>query len=112
MKHISEDQEFYNSLTRTDEGGEETDQEDFDENGDRAVCSDEIDSSKTINEATQDALKGTPANCLSDIYADKEDTPSESDTEDKGGGVNLDIYVGHHFSMRDATNRWMEWDGE
>ena len=76
------------------------------------IChNNEIDSSKSINEAVQDICERTPANSLADIYADNRDESDESDVEDKGPGVNLDPYVKEHFTMRDATNRWMEWDG-
>jgi hypothetical protein len=111
MDRISESQEFYKSLKRGDKGGEEMDHEDSsDSKG--LIYYDEIDSSKTIKEAVQDVLKSTPAGGLSDIYADKEEVLSESDAEDKGAGINLDTYITDHFSMRDATNRWMEWDCE
>ena len=45
---------------------------------------------KTINEAIQDIVTSAPANCLADIYADKEDELDDSDAEDRGAGINLD----------------------
>ena len=67
---------------------------------------------KTINEAIQDIVTSAPANCLADIYADKEDELDDSDAEDRGAGINLDPYIMGAFSTTDATRRWMEWNGE
>jgi hypothetical protein len=110
FERVGTDQEFFQSLKRVDDGEEEADQGDGG-NDDGMVCYDEIDSSKTINEAIQDIVESAPAGCLADIYADKEDGLNESDVEDRGAGINLDMYTGR-FSTRDATRRWMEWDGE
>jgi len=110
FEQVGTDQEFYKSLKRGDDGDAEADQGDID-NDDGVVCYDEIDSSKTVNEAIQDIIESAPADCLVDIYADKEGGLNESDAEDRGSGANLDIDTGN-FSMRDATRRWMEWDGE
>jgi len=101
-----------------DEGNEETEHEDNegiggeDERNDEVICyDDEIDSSKSINEAVQDVHERTPANSLADIYASNSGESDAEDAEDRGFGVNLGIYIKEHFTMRDATNRWMEWDG-
>jgi hypothetical protein len=113
LERISTDQEFYKSLKGSDEGGEE-DQDDNDNDGDnKTVHYDEIDSSKTINEAIADVIKRAPADCLADIYVDKDDGLSgESDAEDRGTGTNLDMYTGHEFSTRNATGGWMEWNSK
>lgn len=114
LERIAKDPEFYKSLNRMDEGGEEEDQESDDENGgDGKVCYDEIDSSKTIDEAVTEIIKSNPADSLADIYADKDDgSLSESDAEDRGAGTNLDIYIGSEFSTCNATKGWMEWNSK
>jgi hypothetical protein len=53
------------------------------------VCYDDIDTSKSINEAVQDIIRSVPAGCLADAYTDEEDSPDESDAEDGGTGTNL-----------------------
>jgi hypothetical protein len=111
LERISKDTEFFNSLKVSDEGEQEDQDDDDDDNG--MVSYDEIDSSKTINAAITDIIKRTPADCLVDIYADEDDgLSSESDTEDKGTGANLDMYTGHEFSTQNATGRWMEWNSK
>ena len=102
-----------------DEGNEETEHENSEgvdgENkgsNEGVICYDnEIDSSKSINEAVQDICERTPADCLADIYADNRAESDESDVGDRGLGINLDPYVKEHFTTRGSTNRWMEWDG-
>ena len=114
FERVSSDQEFYRSLRRSDEGAEE-DQDDNSDNSsdDGVVCYDEIDSSKTIDTAIADVIESTPADCLAEIYAYEGDRLlDESDTEDKGTGVNLDIYTGHEFSTCNATGEWMEWNSK
>jgi len=113
FQRISEDQKFYKSLNRFDPG-EEEDQDNDDANGDNQVVHyDEIDSSKTIDAAIEDVLKRTPTGCLAEIYADIDDgSPSESDSEDRGTGNNLDIYTGVEFSTCNATEGWMEWNSK
>ena len=71
-----------------------------------------IDSSKTISEAVQDIVERTPADSLADTYADEGDGLSDLDAEDRGTGANLSDYLRKNFSLRDATKKWMEWDGE
>jgi hypothetical protein len=111
FERISTDPEFYKSLKRADGGDEETDQGDTDGNG-GGVYYDEIDSSKTINEAVQDVVERVPADSLADLYADKKDDSDASDTEDRGSGFNLDIYIRKDFLIKDATKMWMEWNYE
>ena len=91
-----------------DEGDGDEDQEDNDD--EKAVCYDDIDSSKTINEAISDVIGCASADCLADIHADKGEELIESDAEDRGAGINLDKYIGSEFSTCDATGKWMEWD--
>ena len=76
------------------------------------VCYDEVDSSKTIGETIADVIGSAPADCLADIYADKGERLSESDTEDRGVGMNLDTYTGHEFPTCGATGQWMNWDSK
>ena len=76
------------------------------------IYHDDIDSSKTISEAVQDIIERTPADSLADIYVDEGDGLSNSDAEDRGTGANLSDYLRKNFSVRDATKKWMEWDGE
>ena len=109
-----------------DEGDEE-DQDDDDDNDNDGVNCDEIDSSKTVDEAIADIIDSsktvdeaiadiidcTPADCLADIYVDGEaEALSELDAEDRGAGINLDMWVEHPFSNCNATRRWMEWNGK
>ena len=95
-----------------DEGDEE-DQDDDDDNNNDGVNCDEIDSSKTVDEAIADIIDCTPADCLADIYVDGEaEALSELDAEDRGAGINLDMWVEHPFSVCNATRRWMEWNGK
>jgi hypothetical protein len=108
---VGTDRTFFESLKRIDGGEEESDQEDISDN-DEVVGYDEIDSSKTINEAIQDTIRRSPANCLGDIYADEEDKLNESDSEGRGAGINLGKYIGDEFTARNATEMWMNWDGE
>ena len=42
---------------------------------------------------------------------DEGDGLSDSDAEDRGTGANLSDYLRKNFSVRDATKKWMEWDG-
>lgn len=112
LERISTDKEFYQSLSREDSGDEETDEEDVDGGGSGEVGYDEIDSSKAVKEEVQDVVESAPANSLADIYKDKEDSPEESDAEDRGSGFNLAIYIKKYFLFKDATKKWMEWDGE
>jgi len=111
LSHISTDKEFYNSLNRQDEGEKENQDGNDDHGGDgdhgKMVCYNEVDSSKTIGEAIADVIGSTPADCLADIYADKWERLSDSDTEDRGVGMNLDMYTGHEFSTCGATGQWM-----
>ena len=37
---------------------------------------------------------------------------SDSHAEDRGTGANLSDYLRKNFLVRDATKKWMEWDGE
>ena len=77
------------------------------------VCYDEIDSPKTINEVIKDVIDCTPADRLADIYTDGDSgLLSESDTEGRGAGTNLDMYIGHEFSTHNATDGWMELDSK
>ena len=114
LERVSADSEFYKSLKRLDEGEEEDQGGDDDGTGDKEmVCYDEIDSSKTINEVIKDVIDRTPADRLADIYADDDSgLLSESDTEDRRAGTNLDMYIGHEFSTHNATDGWMEWDSK
>lgn len=91
---------------------EEIDHEDDVEEDEGEIYHDDIDSSKTISEAVQDIIESVPADCLADIYVDKEDGLSESDVEDRGTGTNLDEYLRNNFLIKDATRKWMEWDGK
>ena len=113
LKRISEDQKFYQSLNRFNPGEEEG-QDDDDTDGDNQVIHyDEVDSSKTIDAAIADVLRRTPAGCLTEIYADDvSELLSESDSEDRGTGTNLDKYTGDNFSTRNATRGWMEWNSK
>ena len=110
LERVSTDQEFYKSLKRLDEGDGDEDQEDIDDDDEKVVCHDDIDSSKTINEAISDVIAS--ADCLVDPHADKGEELIESDAEDKGTGTNLDKYTGPEFSTCDATRKWMEWDSK
>ena len=114
LERISEDSEFYKTLKRSDTGEEEEDQENDGYGGDDGmVCYDEIDSSKTVNAAISDILRCTPADSLAEIYADDDvGVSSESDTEGRGTGDNLDMYIGAEFSTCDATEGWMEWNSK
>jgi len=112
LRRISVDLEFYKSLERSDPG-EEEDQENNGYDNDRMVCYDEIDSSKTINAEITEILRRTPADSLAEIYADDDGgVSSESDTEGKGTGDNLDEYTGAEFSTCGATEGWMEWNSK
>jgi hypothetical protein len=112
LERINTDTIFFKSLKMPDEGDEE-DQDDDDDNDNGGVNCDEIDSSKTVDEAIADIIDCTPADCLADIYADEEvEASSESDAEDRGAGINLDMWVEHPFSDCNATRRWMEWNGK
>ena len=112
LKRISEDQKFYKSLDRFDPG--EEDQDDGDTDGDNQVVHyDEVDSSKTIDAAIKDVLRCTPTGSLTEIYADDNSgLSSESDSENRGTGANLDMYTGAEFSTCNATEGWMEWDSK
>lgn len=67
----------------------------------------------TIDAATADVLSRTPAGCLAEIYADDNSgLSSESDSEDRGTGTNLDMYTGVKFSTYNATRGWMEWNSK
>jgi hypothetical protein len=102
LEQVSTDQEFYKSLKRPDEGGGDEDQENIDDGNAKVVHYDDIDSSKTINEAISDIV-----GCAS---ADKGEELVESDAEDGGVGANLHSYTGTMFSTCDATKNWMKWD--
>jgi hypothetical protein len=110
---ISTDREFYQSLSRQDEGDED-DQEGADNGGDGGTISyDEVDSSETIHEAIENVIRRAPASSLAEIYGDQGDELlGESDTEEGGVGINLDLYTSHAFSTRDATRRWTEWNSK
>jgi len=112
---ISTDQEFYQSLKRSDQGEDQddTDSDDNDGNNNGMVDHDEIDSSKTIDTAITEIIERTPANSLADIYGGEDDgLLGESDVEDRGTGTNLDRYIGHEFSTCNATGGWMEWNSK
>ena len=118
LERISTDKEFYRSLKGKDKGEEEENngQDDGDERDggdDRTVYYDETDSSKTVGEAVADVIKCTPAESLGAIYADEDSgSSSESDTEDRGVGANLDMYTGEKFSSQDTPGGWMEWNSK
>jgi len=114
LERIGTDKEFYRSLKGEDNGGEEEDDGDNSNDGDNGmVYYDEIDSSKTIDATIADVLTCTPADCLADIYADEySGSSSESDAENRGTGVNLDMYIGDKFSNCNATEGWMEWNSK
>ena len=114
LEWISGDREFYKSLNRSGEGEEEDQDDDGDDNSNNEMVPyDEIDSSKTIDEAITDVLNRTPPSSLADIYADEDDRLlNESDTEDRGTGANLNKYTVHDFSTRNATGGWMEWNSK
>jgi len=87
-------------------------QEDIDDS-DKGISHDGIDSSRTISEAIVDVIGCAPADHLTDIYAERKDRLSgESDAENRGMGINLDVYTEHEFSSCDATRKWMEWDSK
>lgn len=108
FERIGTNQKFFQSLKRIDDGEAEVDQADADDE-EGIICYDEIDSSKTVDEAIQDIVESAPADSLADIYGGKEVDLNDSDAEDKGVGINLDMYISN-FSTRDATRRWMAWD--
>ena len=118
LERVGTDNEFFRSLGKPDSGGETDDQcgggDGGEDDGDeKMVYYDDIDTSKTINEAVQDIIGSVSAGCLvDDVHADKEDNSDESDAEDRGTGANLDIYIKSNFLVKDATKKWMEWDGE
>jgi hypothetical protein len=112
LERISTDKEFYKSLNGSDKGGEEEDNSGDTDNDsdDEMVHYDEIDSSETIDATVADIIKRSPADCLSDIYADKDSrSSSDSDAEDRGTGANLDMYTGDKPPTHNASGGWMEW---
>ena len=113
LEQISTDQEFYKSLKVSDRGEEEDHENNDDNSNDGVVQYDGIDSSNTIDSVIGDILRCTPAGSLAEIYADEDDELlSESDTEDRGTGVNLDMYIGHEFLTHNATRGWMDWNSK
>lgn len=110
LEWVSTDHEFYKSLKRLDEGDGDEEQEGVHDDEEKVVCYDDIDSSKTIDEAISDLIGYPSADCPADIYAEKGEELIESDAEDGGTGINLDKYTGPEFSTCDATGKWMEWN--
>ena len=111
LQRVGEDPKFYQSLSRFNPGEEDKDDDDTDEDN-QVVQYDEIDSSKTIDAAIEDVLRLIPAGSLAEIYADDSELLSESDSEDRGTGANLDMYTGAESSTCNATGRWMEWNSK
>src|ERR1700743_1039612 len=97
-ERIKNSQAFSMTLSRAEPMGVENDedsaggdQEDF------AVEHDEIDSSKTLDEAIGDLMAIPGADDLSDEVC---------------VGTDLEQFIGHEFSARDATTAWMKWDAK
>jgi hypothetical protein len=118
FERIGTDKEFYKSLKGQDKGeeeenGDEDDSDNGDDCDDGMVYYDGIDSSNTIGAAIKDVIKHTPANCLAEIYADEDSgVSSESSTEDRGTGDNLDMYTGNKLLTQSAEGGWMEWNSK
>ena len=67
--------------------------------GDDHITYDEIDSSKTVGEEIAHLMVNG-----------KEDKASEED--EVCVGTNLSQFIGHVFSIPDATTAWMKWDAK
>lgn len=96
-KRVKNSKAFVNSLSCMEPiGTEEDDEVDGDDEGERTVEYDEIDSSKTLEE-----------------IADLMTTQTADDPSDEGEvciGTNLEEFIGYEFSTRAATTAWMKWD--
>jgi hypothetical protein len=115
LERIGTDKEFYKSLNGLEKGEEEEDNDgdNGNDSDDERVHYDEIDSSETIDATVADIIKRTPADCLADIYADEGDgSSSGSDAEDRGTGVNLDMYTGDNSPTDNDRGGWMEWNSK
>lgn len=90
-------QEFINTLHEPEPVGEEEEEALSNDQGDNSVIYDEIDSSMTMDEEIANFMvTGTAVE------------PSEGD--EVCIGTDLSQFIGHEFSMRNATTAWMNWN--